>query len=60
MKKRLTMKDSKLRERNKIENCIKLIKSNCRISDRKDKKIINYMGFVYIAIGRIYDTNKFV
>lgn len=44
------MKD-KLRIRNKVENTIQIIKSFDRINFRKDKLIVNYMSFVYLAIG---------
>lgn len=43
-------KKSKLKERYKIEICIKRLKANNRIIIRKDKKIINYISFVYIGM----------
>jgi hypothetical protein len=58
-KKRIRKKDRELlKERNKVENAIKLIKSINRISLRKDKKILTYMGFVWIGCGIRLDNNK--
>jgi hypothetical protein len=42
---------SKLKVRNKVENCIQSIKRFDRTMVRKDRKLHNYMGFVYIACG---------
>lgn len=59
-KKRISAKDrGLLKERNKVENAIKLIKSINRISMRKDQKIKTYMGFVWIGCGiRLENNNK--
>jgi len=46
---------SKLKIRNRVENCIQSIKSFNRISIRKDRKLINYMNFVYMACGVRFD-----
>jgi hypothetical protein len=42
---------SKLKVRNKVENCIQSIKRFNRTMVRKDRKLHNYMGFVYITCG---------
>ncbi|VBB18243.1 hypothetical protein YASMINEVIRUS_706 [Yasminevirus sp. GU-2018] len=48
-----------LKERNKIENVIKMLKSINRISVRKDKRISNYLGFVWFGCGiKMYENNK--
>ena len=48
-----------LKERNKIENVIKMLKSINRISVRKDKRISNYLGFVWLGCGiKMYENNK--
>ena len=58
-KRRLKKSDKeRLKERNKVENCIKMIKSYDRIRLRKDKKIINYMSFVYMGCGIIMERNN--
>ena len=58
-KKRIRKKDRELlKERNKVENAIKLIKSINIISLRKDKNILTYMGFVWIGCGIRLDNNK--
>lgn len=50
---------SKLKIRNIVENCIQLIKSYDRIMIRKDKKISNFMGFVFMGIGlKIYNKYR--
>lgn len=60
-KKRLSISDRiKLKKRNKVENCIKDIKSYSRIATRTDKLIINYMGFVYIACALNIKKDKIV
>ena len=41
----------KLKIRNKVENTIQIIKSYDRINLRKDKLLVNYMNFVYLATG---------
>ncbi|VBB18163.1 hypothetical protein YASMINEVIRUS_626 [Yasminevirus sp. GU-2018] len=48
-----------LKERNKIENVIKMLKSINRISLRKDRKINNYLGFVWFGCGlKMQEINK--
>jgi hypothetical protein len=42
---------SKLKVRNKVENCIQTIKSFDRTMVRKDRRFCNYMGFVYMCCG---------
>jgi len=60
-KKPIKAKDrERLKERNKVENCIRMIKMYNRVSVRKDKLIINYMGFVWVAVGIILERNKIV
>lgn len=49
---------SKLKVRNKVENCIQSIKRFNRIMVRKDRKICNFLGFVYIGIGLLLDKNN--
>ncbi|VBB18702.1 hypothetical protein YASMINEVIRUS_1234 [Yasminevirus sp. GU-2018] len=59
-KRYLRSKDRELlKERNKIENVIKMLKSINRISVRKDKRISNYLGFVWVGCGiKMYENNK--
>jgi hypothetical protein len=48
-----------LKERNKIENVIKMLKSINRISVRKDRKISIYLGFVWFGAGlKCQENNK--
>ena len=42
---------TKLRVRNKVENCIQMIKSFNRTMIRKDKKLNNFVSFLFIGIG---------
>ena len=48
-----------LKERNKIENVIKMLKSINRKSVRKDKRIRKFLGFVWFGCGiKMYENNK--
>lgn len=49
---------SKLKVRNKVENCIQSIKRFSRLMVRKDRKICNFLGFVYIGIGMLLDKTN--
>jgi hypothetical protein len=54
MKKKNTAKEKKiLKTRHLVENSICKIKAFSRIHVRRDKKLINYMGFMYLALIKI-------
>jgi len=49
---------SKLKVRNKVENCIQSIKRFNRIMVRRDRKLCNFLGFVFIGIGLLLDKTN--
>ena len=50
---------SKLMVRNKVENCIQSLKAFNRIAIRRDRKISNYLGFLFLGAGLIVTKYMF-
>jgi hypothetical protein len=42
---------TKLMVRNKVENCVQMVKSYNRTMIRKDRKLNNFMSFLFMGIG---------